>query len=334
MRSSIAFFVVIFRPRIDRDRAATGGEPASCPGLREAVARLSFRERRGARQKSLVRESADRAPRWHRGEEGRKVGIPGKSRVPRDRGDRVARELDHARTRSADVEDVERRAARAVEDAQVVRGSKPPVLAFIEGVATSPDRGREKDAVGVFGTRRGQLGERLRDRVKRPDDAIGVRAQIAEDALRTSEALENSERREDRRDERRVREDLADQAQAVQELLERGLADGFATDARPVLGIPHGVALQHRMAVLAVAVPGSPRLGVVMRARVVFDQVELMPLGERDRRLRELRRSLVLVRIEVPPHRERGVVDGVAAERSGDALERLHRSAKVVSVMP
>src|SRR5438046_10044275 len=106
MRSSIALFVVILsrttqralstqcvscrvdvlRPRIDRDGAAAGGEPASGPALREAVARLSFRERRGARQKSLVRESADRATRWHRGEERGKIRIFGEARVPRPRG--------------------------------------------------------------------------------------------------------------------------------------------------------------------------------------------------------------------------------------------------------
>src|SRR5207249_11581116 len=90
----------------------------------------------------------------------------------------------------------------------------------------------------------------------------------------------------------------------VRRLLERRLANGLPPYAPPVLGLPYGVAVQDRTAVLAVAVTRAPRLGVVVRARVVFDQVELMPLGERDRRLGKLRGALVLVRIEVTPHRE------------------------------
>src|SRR5438105_3295990 len=222
MRSSIALCVVILsrttqralstqyvscpvdvlRPRIDRDRAATGGEPATRPGLREAVARLSFRERRGARQKSLVRESTDRTTRRHRGEERAEIRVPGEARVPRHRCHWVARELDHARTSSADVQHVERRAARAGEDAQVVLRSESPVLALVERVATSPDRGREEDAVGVFDTRRGQLGERLSDRAESRDDGVGAHAEVRKDALGSGEALENAEWGEDRRDER------------------------------------------------------------------------------------------------------------------------------------
>ena len=58
-----------------------------------------------------------------------------------------------------------------------------------------------------------------------------------------------------------------------------------------------------------------------------------MALGECDRGLGELRGSFVLIRIEVTPDRERDAVDRVAAERRRDTLERVHRAAKVVSVM-
>src|SRR5213078_3291260 len=97
--------------------------------------------------------------------------------------------------------------------------------------------------------------------------------------------------------------------------------------------LPHGVALEHRMAVLAVSITRAPRLGVVVRARVVLDQVELMPLRERDRRLRQLRRTFVLVRIEVAPDRERHAVDFLPTECAGYAFARVHSSAKVVSVI-
>ena len=45
-----------------------------------------------------------------------------------------------------------------------------------------------------------------------------------------------------------------------------------------------------------------------------------MPLGEGDRRFGELRRAFVLVRIEVPPHRERDAIDVVAGQRECHAL--------------
>src|SRR5207237_7205429 len=170
-----------------------------------------------------------------------------------------------------------RRAARAGEDAQVVLRSESPVLALVERVATSPDRGREEDAVGVFDTRRGQLGERLSDRAESRDDGVGAHAEVRKDALGSGEALENAEWGEDRRDERGVGEDLAHKAHTVEELLESGLAHRSTSDARPILGLAHRVALEHGVPVFAVAVPRAPRFGVVVRARVVLDQVELMP---------------------------------------------------------
>ena len=87
------------------------------------------------------------------------------------------------------------------------------------------------------------------------------------------------------------------------------------------------------MTVLPVAIARAPRFGVVVGARVVLDQIELMALGEGDRGLRQLRRALVLVGVEVPPHRERDAVDGVPAQRGGDALSGVQSSANVVSAM-
>ena len=111
-------------------------------------------------------------------------------------------------------------------------------------------------------------------------------AQIRKDTLGSGKALENAERGEDRRDERGVGENLAHEAHTAEELLERGLAHRFASNARPILGLAHRVALEHGVPVFSVAVPRAPWFGVVVRARVVLDQVELVPLGERDRRLR------------------------------------------------
>src|SRR5207247_11008333 len=54
-----------------------------------------------------------------------------------------------------------RRAARAGEHAQVVRGSETPVLAIVERIAARPRRRREEDSVRVFAARGGELGERL-----------------------------------------------------------------------------------------------------------------------------------------------------------------------------
>jgi hypothetical protein len=71
-----------------------------------------------------------------------------------------------------------------------------------------------------------------------------------------------------------------------------------------------------------------------VRARVVLDEVELVPLREGDRRLGQLRRTFVLVGVEVTPHRERHAIDRVATERRGDALGGVHSSANVISLMP
>src|SRR5439155_16149076 len=88
------------------------------------------------------------------------------------------------------------------------------------------------------------------------------------------------------------------------------------------------------MTVLPVAIARAPRFGVVVGARVVLDQIELMALGEGDRRLRQPRCAFVLVGVEVPPHGERNAVDRMPAQRGGDALPRVHSSANVASAMP
>src|SRR3982074_2775652 len=103
-------------------------------------------------------------------------------------------------------------------------------------------------------------------------------AQVREEALRSREALEHAAWREDRRDERSGPKALADEAHPVEELLERGLADGLAADARPILGFSNGIAIKDGAAVLSVAVARAPRLGVVVRAWVVLDEIELVSL--------------------------------------------------------
>src|SRR5881397_1795769 len=84
------------------------------------------------------------------------------------------------------------------------------------------------------------------------------------------------------------------------------------------------------MTVLPVAIARAPRFGVVVGARVVLDQIELMALGEGDRRLRQPRCAFVLVGVEVPPHPERNAVDRMPAQRGGDALPRVHSSANSI----
>src|SRR5438309_1528787 len=152
-------------------------------------------------------------------------------------------------------------------------------------------------------------------------------------APRDGTAARNAARTEERGADWGVSERLTDTAHPAAKVLDRGLAWRLATAARPVLGPAHGVALEHGLAVLAVAVAGAPRLGVVVRARVELDEIELMALGEGDRRLGELRGPLVLVGIEVSPHREGDAIDGVPAERGGDPLACVHSSANVVSAM-
>src|SRR3982074_1421146 len=156
-------------------------------------------------------------------------------------------------------------------------------------------------------------------------------AQVREEALRSREALEHAAWREDRRDERSGPKALADEAHPVEELLERGLADGLAADARPILGLSGGVALEDRAAAPSVAGARAPRLGVVVRTGVVLDEIELVSLRERDRRLGQFRRTFVLVRVEVAPHAERDAIDRVAAECECHAFARVHTAANVVS---
>ena len=215
---------------------------------------------------------------------------------------------------------VERRATRAGEHAQIERRPKAAVLAVVQRLTASPVRRREEDAVGDLAARRGKLGERARNRVERTRDLVGPRAQIREDALCPGEPLEDAEGREDGREERRLRQDLADQTKPVEQLAERRLAHRLAADAGPVLGLRDGVPHEPGTPIATVAVARAPRLRVVMRPRIELDEVELMPLGEGDRRFGELRRAFVLVRIEVPPHRERDAIDVVAGQRECHAL--------------
>ena len=199
--------------------------------LCETLASFAFGVRGRGCGESRVRESADRAARRHRAEEGREIGVSRKPRVPRNCGNRIAGKLDDARAGTTHVEHVERRAARAGEDAQVVTCSEALVLAIVERVAARPGRRRQEDPVRVFAARRGELGECLGDGVERGDNVIGPRAHIRQHALLPRETLEHTEGREDRRDDGSVGEDLAHQAQSVEELLERGLANGLAADA-------------------------------------------------------------------------------------------------------
>src|SRR5207245_10253134 len=110
------------------------------------------------------------------------------------------------------------------------------------------------------------------------------------------------------------------ETESLEELAEGRLVDWLARDPRPRIGAGERVAAERWVARTAVGVGRAPRLGVVVRSRVVLHQIEAMSLGEGDRRLRELRSALVLVRIEVAPHRERDAVHALAAERSGHAL--------------
>src|ERR671937_324149 len=115
MRSSIAAFVVILSrttqtalcksltcgvdglgTRVDRDRAAARGEPADTARLRAILRRLPASDRR---------------------EERGEIRIAAQPRVPRDRGDRIAREVHDVGALAADVQDVERGSSRAAEDA-------------------------------------------------------------------------------------------------------------------------------------------------------------------------------------------------------------------------
>ena len=215
---------------------------------------------------------------------------------------------------------VERRTTCAREHAQIERGAETSVLALVKRVSACPVRRREEDAVGHLAARRRELRECLGNRVKRTDDLIGPRAQVREHTLFPSETLEDPERSEDRGEQRRIRQDLTDQAKPVQHLAERRLAHRLAPDAGPLLVPGHRVPLECRRSIARVAVARAPGLGVVVGSRIELDEIELMPLGERDGRLGKPRRAFVLVGIEVPPHRERNAIDLMAGEREGDAL--------------
>ena len=107
------------------------------------------------------------------------------------------------------------------------------------------------------------------------------------------------------------------------------------TDPLPGLVLRESVAREHGVPVGAVAVPRAPWLGVVMRTRVVLHEIEAVAARERDGRFGELRRALVLVREEVPPHREGNTVGRLAAERPRHSFARVHlAAANVTSSMP
>src|SRR5207244_4955104 len=83
----------------------------------------------------------------------------------------------------------------------------------------------------------------------------------------------------------------------------------------------------------AIGALASPRLGVAVGSRVVFHQIQTVPLGERDRRLGERRRSLVLIGVEVAPYGEWDAIDAFAAQRPCHTLAGIHSAANVVSVI-
>src|SRR5256885_6109579 len=177
MRSSIALWVVILsrttdralsnqgvsgrfdvlRARLDWDRAPGRGEPSPTGRLAETLARLAFRDRGGAREECLIRESTDRAARRHRGYERCEVRVSGEPRIPRDGSHRIPCELDDPRVRAAHVQDVERRSARAGKYAQVVGRAEPAIFAVVERGATSPRRRRPKDPLPAFAARPREL---------------------------------------------------------------------------------------------------------------------------------------------------------------------------------
>src|SRR3989442_1624837 len=194
------------------------------PGLREPFGVLGLRGGGRAREKRGIRESAVGAAVRRCALERGEIRIPRETRVPRHRRDVVAGELDDPRVRAAHVEDVERSAARPGEHAEVEGTAEARVFALVEGVPLRPARGREKDPVRGLDARAGERRERLRDGVERREHLIGARAQVREEALLAAEPLEDAERREDRREERDVRQRHADAPQAVAQLAEGGSA--------------------------------------------------------------------------------------------------------------
>ena len=86
------------------------------------------------------------------------------------------------------------------------------------------------------------------------------------------------------------------------------------------------------MRVAVVPVHRAPRLGVVLRARVVLQQVQIVLPDKRHQPLGEIELPpRLLLAIEVPPHRERRAIEDVAAHRGIDALPRGRSHAAIVA---